>query len=215
MKNFTHYCFDMDGTLIDSHRTIYNSTILTLDKLNIKYNIDEDEFARKIGQHFLDIFDSFNVKVNDFEEFIGIYKKIYLDQLDSSKLYNNVESVLSKLKDRNVKVSLLTTKAQDQAEKIIKHFSLTNYFDLIMGRRDGIDHKPSAEPLIRICNDIKVDVNETLMIGDTELDIQCGKNAGSFTCGVIYGYRTRELLEIEKPDFIVESIDEILNLNSN
>jgi phosphoglycolate phosphatase-like HAD superfamily hydrolase len=51
------------------------------------------------------------------------------------------------------------------------------------------------------------------MIGDTELDIQCGKSAGSFTCGVLYGHRTKELIEIEKPDFIVESINQILSIN--
>jgi phosphoglycolate phosphatase-like HAD superfamily hydrolase len=50
------------------------------------------------------------------------------------------------------------------------------------------------------------------MAGDTELDIQCGKNAGSYTCGVLYGYRTKELLEIEKPDFIIGDIREILEV---
>ena len=77
-----------------------------------------------------------------------------------------------------------------------------------MGRRDGIAHKPAPEPLQMICKELNVDVKNTVMIGDTELDIQCGKNAGSFTCGVSYGYRTKELLEIEKPDFIVESINQ-------
>jgi phosphoglycolate phosphatase-like HAD superfamily hydrolase len=79
-----------------------------------------------------------------------------------------------------------------------------------MGRRDGIEHKPSPEPLFKICNDLNVGVKNTLMVGDTELDIQCGKNAGSYTCGVLYGYRTEELLEIEKPDFIAKGIKDIL-----
>ena len=82
-----------------------------------------------------------------------------------------------------------------------------------MGRRDGIAHKPSAEPLLTICKELNIDVTNTLMIGDTELDIQCGKNAGTFTCGVLYGYRTKELLEIEKPDFMVKSINQILSVN--
>ena len=82
-----------------------------------------------------------------------------------------------------------------------------------MGRRDGIAHKPSPEPLIAICKELNVGLKNTLMVGDTELDIQCGKNAGTFTCGVLYGYRTKELLEIEKPDFIVESIKQILSLD--
>jgi HAD superfamily hydrolase (TIGR01549 family) len=211
--NLTHYCFDMDGTLVDSNKTIYNATTITLTKLGIKHKIDENEFSKKIGQHFNDIFNAFDVVVPDFEEYIKLYKQIYMEQMGHSKLYSDVKNVLVELKNRGNKISLLTTKAQDQAEKIIDYFGLNNYFNLIMGRRDGVAHKPSPEPLQMICKELNVEINQTLMIGDTELDIQCGKNTGSFTCGVLYGYRTKELIEIEKPDFIIGSMQEILTLN--
>jgi HAD superfamily hydrolase (TIGR01549 family) len=134
--------------------------------------------------------------------------------MEYSSLYNGVEETLYELKKRRIKISLLTTKVQDQAEKIIDHFNLGKYFNLIMGRRDGIAHKPSPEPLLTICTELNTDIENTLMVGDTELDIQCGKNAGSFTCGVLYGYRTKELLMIEKPDFMIEAINQILSLNN-
>ena len=82
-----------------------------------------------------------------------------------------------------------------------------------MGRRDGIAHKPSPEPLLMICKELNADVNNTVMIGDTELDIRCGKNTGTFTCGVLYGYRTKELIEIENPDFIVDRIEQVLAIH--
>lgn len=207
-----HCCFDLDGTLVDSNKTIYNSTAYALGKLGIDFNVSEDLFALKIGQHFVDIFNAFNIDVPDFEKFITIYKINYFEQMEYSKAYNGVEETLASLKDRNIKVSLLTTKIQDQADRIIDHFDLRKYFNLVMGRRDGIAHKPSPEPLLKICIDLAVDVKNTLMAGDTELDIQCGKNAGSYTCGVLYGYRTKELLEIEKPDFIIGDIREILEV---
>ena len=210
--NLAHCCFDLDGTLVDSNKTIYNSTAYALGKLGIDFNVSEDLFALKIGQHFVDIFTAFNIDVPDFEKFISIYKINYFEQMEFSKVYDGVEETLSALKDRDIKVSLLTTKIQDQADRIIDHFNLRKYFDLVMGRRDGIEHKPSPEPLLRICDDLKVGVKNTLMVGDTELDIQCGKNAGSYTCGVMYGYRTKELLELENPDFIVDRIEEILEL---
>jgi len=210
-----HFCFDLDGTLVDSNKTIYEATSYSLDKLGIDFNVDEDLFSQKIGQHFNDIFSAFNITVPDFEEFIIIYKDNYFKQMEYSSIYNGVNETLSELKKRGVKISLLTTKVQDQAEKIIEHFNLGKYFNLIMGRRDGIAHKPSPEPLITICKELNVCLNNTLMVGDTELDIQCGKNAGTFTCGVLYGYRTKELLEIEKPDFIIESINQILSINHN
>lgn len=119
------------------------------------------------------------------------------------------------IKEKNVIVSLLTTKAQDQADLIIEHFNLLPYFDYIMGRKNGIPHKPSPEPLLIICNKLNVLPEETLMIGDTELDIQCGKNAGTKTCGLTYGYRTRKQLEENKPDYIIDSITELHDLIYN
>lgn len=205
----------MDGTLVDSNKTIYNSTVYTLSKLNIEHNINEEEFNSKIGQHFVDIFNAFGIYIPSFDDFLYVYKKNYLEQMEYSKLYYGVEKVLEELKQRGNKISLLTTKAQDQTDKIIDYFNLRDYFDFIMGRRDGIAHKPSPEPLISICNQLNTDVKNTIMIGDTELDIQCGKNAGSLTCGVLYGYRTKELIKIENPDFIIETFPEILTIVKN
>jgi len=213
LTKISHYCFDLDGTLVDSNKTIYNSTIYTLTKLGIEHKIDEQEFEGKIGQHFVDIFTAFNIIVPDFDEFLKIYKQNYLQQMDCSKLYSGVKEVLGELKNRGAKISLLTTKAQDQTDKILDYFDLKKYFDLAMGRRDGIAHKPSPEPLLMICKELNADVNNTVMIGDTELDIRCGKNAGTFTCGVLYGYRTKELIEIENPDFIVDRIEQVLAIH--
>ncbi len=210
-----HFCFDLDGTLVDSGQTIYKSTIKTLERLNIEYSFTKADLDKRIGQHFVDIFDEFNVQVNDFEGFIDVYKSIYFDFIDDSVLYNGVFDFIKMIKEKNVKVSLLTTKAQDQADLIIEHFNLLPYFDYIMGRRDGMAHKPSPEPLLMICKQLNVLPEETLMIGDTELDIQCGKNAGTKTCGLTYGYRTRRQLEENTPDYVIDSIIELHDLIYN
>ena len=213
MKDNTikHICFDLDGTLVDSKKTILESTKAALDKLSIKHNILEESFNNMIGKHFVDIFIELEMDHIDFEEFISVYKALYFDFIDSSYLYEGVKETLDFLKSKKIKVSLLTTKGQGQADKIIDHFKLTNSFDYIMGRRDGLAHKPSREPLIYICKDLKVEPTETLMTGDTELDIQCGKNAGAKTCGVLYGYRTKDQIEKEKPDINISNLVELKN----
>lgn len=210
-NTITHLCFDLDGTLVDSRDTILKSTKTALDQLNIPHSIPENIFTNMIGKHFVDIFEELKIGVTDFEEFISIYKALYFDFIDSSYLYNGVEETVEFLSKKNIKVSLLTTKGQDQAEKIIDHFKLRDSFDYLMGRRDGLAHKPSPDPLLYICKELQVKVAETLMIGDTELDIQCGKNAGSKTCGVLYGYRTKDQLEKEKPDFLISGLSELKN----
>jgi phosphoglycolate phosphatase/pyrophosphatase PpaX len=213
--NIKHICFDLDGTLVKSDTTIYKATLKTLERLNIKGEIAEDKFSEMIGMHFNDIFINFNLDVPDFQKFIGIYKKLYFDFIDESIVYPRVEDTLSFLKNgKGLKVSLLTTKGQDQAEKIIDHFDLTKYFDIVMGRREGIAHKPSEEPLLFICNELEIDAKDTMIVGDTELDILCGKNACAITCGVSYGYRTKECLKENNPDYLVDNFSEIISLMS-
>lgn len=204
-----HVCFDLDGTLVDSKDTILESTKAALNKLTISYDIPVDAFTNMIGMHFVDIFEELKINVPDFEKFISIYKALYFDFMDSSYLYPEVQQTLQYLNEKNIKVSLLTTKVQEQAEKIINHFNLRSSFHYLMGRRDGLAHKPSPEPLIYICNELNIKQFETLMVGDTELDIQCGKGAGAQTCGVLFGYRTKDQLEKEKPDFLISGLSEL------
>lgn len=213
--NIKHICFDLDGTLVDSSQTIYKSTVESLNRLNIKFSFSKIDLDKRIGKHFVDIFNEFDVLVPDFEFFISDYKSIYFDFIEDSILYDGVRETLAILKEKKVKVSLLTTKAQDQADLLIDHFNLRPYFDLVMGRINEIPHKPAPEPLLLICKKLDVLPRETIMTGDTELDIQCGKNAGTKTCAVSYGYRTIEQLEADKPDYLINSISEIPGLVSD
>ena len=81
-----------------------------------------------------------------------------------------------------------------------------------MGRRDGIKFKPSAEPLLLICKELNISPVNTLMVGDSERDIRCGKNAGALTCGTLYGHRSTEILENENPDYTINSFDELKHI---
>jgi len=201
--------FDLDGTLIDSHDTIYKTTLRALKEVNIEHELPENEFNKMIGLHFEDIFEKFGFRVPDFESFINIYKSLYFDFIGLSIMYPGVESTIDGLKEKDIKISLLTTKSQEQAEEILKHFNFHSKFDFIMGRRPGIAHKPSAEPLQFICRNLKIDVTNTLIVGDSEMDVQCGKNAFAQTCAVTYGYRTKKELELQKPDYIIDNLEDL------
>lgn len=207
--------FDLDGTLVSSHETIYKATLHALKEVGIKNNIPHQQFLNMIGMHFEDIFRELGFRVPDFEYFLKIYKSIYFDYMNESVLYPEVINSIDRLKQIGLKIGLLTTKGQDQAELILKHFNLLNNFDGVMGRRPGVAHKPSPEPLLKLCAEMNVDAANTLMVGDSELDIECGKNAGSFTCAVTYGYRKREHLQNYHPDFLIDNIDRLESILNN
>jgi phosphoglycolate phosphatase-like HAD superfamily hydrolase len=211
LDDVNHICFDLDGTLIDSYDTIYKTTVKTLEVLNIPGTFSKKEFHKRIGQHFFDIFQELKIPVPDVEHFINIYKSFYFDFIDDSILYKGVPEVLEYLVNNRIHVSLLTTKGQDQADRIIDHFQLRKYFSFVMGRKVGMPIKPMPEPLLMICENLKCSPGKSLMTGDTELDIRCGKSANVKTCGVTYGYRDREALEKENPDYIIEKITDIIS----
>ncbi len=208
-NNIKHICFDLDGTLVNSSKTIFLATETALKKFNVDMILQEKEFSGMIGKHFIDIFSELKIEIPDFMEFITHYKSVYFDFINTSTLYDGVIDLLDSVRKKGLMISLLTTKSQDQAEKIIQHFELNKKMDYIMGRRDGMAHKPSPEPLLKICNDLGAAPSETIIVGDTELDIQCGKNANAITCGVLYGYRTRSQIENEKPDLIINNLREL------
>lgn len=201
--------FDLDGTLFSSHKNIYLCTLKTFKILGMEVNIPEEKFNKLIGHHFKDIFLEFGIYVNDIEGFIEIFKNHYFDFINHSKPYEGVFETIDFLNEKNINLALLTTKGQDQADRIMKHFGLENKFGYIMGRRPGMEIKPSPEPIHSILNVFNALPGETIMVGDSELDVMAGKNAGTLTAAVTYGYREREDLEKLKPDFLLDNISEL------
>jgi HAD superfamily hydrolase (TIGR01549 family) len=204
--------FDLDGTLVDSSQTIYDATIKTFDALKIDHKLSKDDLDRRIGAHFQDIFEELNIIVEDFEYFIDIYKKIYFEVMHTSTLYPYVRDTIKNLHAQNISLALLTTKGQEQADRIIDYFDLRPYFSYVMGRRLEMKVKPDPEPLLYICNELSIPKEKSMMVGDTEFDIRCAKAAGIKSCAVEYGYRSRDFIESEHPDFMIETFDKLLDL---
>jgi haloacid dehalogenase superfamily, subfamily IA, variant 1 with third motif having Dx(3-4)D or Dx(3-4)E len=201
--------FDLDGTLTDSGQTIFKTTLKALKHIGIKDELKWDAFNKKIGAHFKEIFDELDVNVEDLEHFINVYKSFYFDFITDTSIYDGVLDTLKYLKTEGIKVALLTTKAQDQADLIIDYFGLREYFDMVTGRRAGHGIKPDPEPLLFICSELNVAANKTVMVGDSELDINCGKNAKAKTCAVSYGFRGKEALLAENPDWLINNMTDL------
>ncbi len=207
--------FDLDGTLFSSHESIYYCTLKTFEKLGRNVAIPKEEFNGMIGLHFVEIFENFGLKNVDFGEFIKIYKELYFDFIDLTKPHSGLYETIRALKEKGIKLALLTTKSQMQAENIMRHFKLEKDFDLIMGRRNGIAIKPDPQPLEIILKELSCNALNSLIVGDAEIDVQCGRAAGVKTAAVTFGYRSKEDLLKEFPDYLIDSLPEILNIVNN
>ena len=211
-SKFNCVVFDLDGTLFSSHESIYYCTLKTFEKLGMSPKIPKDEFNKMIGLHFVEIFENFGIENVDFDEFIKIYKELYFDFIDLTKPHDGLYETINELKNRNIKLALLTTKSQVQAERIMQHFNLEKEFDLIMGRRPGFAIKPDPMPLKAILEELNCSASESLIVGDAEIDVQCGKAAGTKTVAVTMGYRSKEELQKESPDYLIDGLLELLRI---
>ena len=146
--------FDLDGTLVKSHKTIFKATRQTLEVLNLNTDLNESKFYSLLGHHFADIFEECNIEVPDLEYFIKEYKGIYFDFIEDSQLYPNAIEVFEELKNKNIMTGLLTTKGHDQAEKLSQYFKIDRYLDSIEGRKNGVSHKPAPDQLLNICKSL-------------------------------------------------------------
>ena len=83
-------------------------------------------------------------------------------------------------------------------------------FDVVQGQVPEIEKKPSPEGVYMISEKLGIPVEEMLYVGDTNTDMQTGKNAGAFTVGVLWGFRDRKELEENHADAIIAAPQELL-----
>lgn len=193
--------FDMDGVLVDSIEAwfrLFNKTLKHFGK---------EEFAR---EKFLNKVWGGPIE-RDAEEFFGKpledVKKFYFDNFDSFKenlrLFPNTKETLTILKNKKLKLGLVTNTPKKQAYKLINHLKLKEYFDVVVGG-DEVEHgKPDPDMILLACRILGVKPRDSIYVGDTNVDIIAGKKAGCFTIGfkIDGDDRIDDLSEIEKKIF--------------
>ncbi|HAT4252043.1 pyrophosphatase PpaX [Clostridium perfringens] len=202
--------FDLDGTLINTNDLILKSFKHTF-KTMLDLEPTEEEITMNYGRPLQEIFKSYDE--NRIEEMINCYRKINLELHDDEcKEFADVDLMLQTLKNKGIKIGVVTSKKSDMAERGAKLMGIFKYFDTFITPEVTIKHKPEGEPVLKACENLGVSPSEALMVGDSPYDILAGKNAGAKTCGVKYTALPIEKLQESKPDFYVDKPLEILEL---
>ncbi|AMN36474.1 pyrophosphatase PpaX [Clostridium perfringens] len=202
--------FDLDGTLINTNDLILKSFKHTF-KTILDLEPTEEEITINYGRPLQEIFKSYDE--NRIEEMINCYRKINLELHDDEcKEFADVDLMLQTLKNKGIKIGVVTSKKSDMAERGAKLMGIFKYFDTFITPEVTIRHKPEGEPVLKACENLGVSPGEALMVGDSPYDILAGKNAGAKTCGVKYTALPIEKLGESKPDFYVDKPLEILEL---
>lgn len=130
---------------------------------------------------------------------------------DTTCPYPGIESLLSSLHARGIKLAVVSNKyAQAVVDICRRHFG--NVFDALIGDEAGRARKPAPDALLAAMEKMGVSADECVMVGDGAQDIQAGKNARCRTIGVTWGFRTRALLEESGADAIADTAGELEQL---
>jgi len=119
--------------------------------------------------------------------------------------------VFEGLEARAVKIGTVTSSWKSVFEPL-HEAALTNYIDVFISREDGFPLKPAPDGIIECMRRLEVQPNNTIVVGDTTMDIEAGQLAGTATIGVLSGLADKIQLEEAKPDTIVSSIGDLCNL---
>ena len=203
--------FDLDGTIVNSMYDIgdaMNHTYRHFGKKEIPYTDIPAMVGGGIRQLLEDAFGA-DADIDAMHKiFYDFYSSHYVDK---TRPYPQVEETLRQL--NSLQKGVYSNKPHRFTLGIIDTLALKKYFDFVQGARPELyASKPSPEGILYAIKELGATPKETLFIGDSTHDILAGKAAGTKTCAVTYGYRSREVLMEKKPDFIIDNFEEIIDL---
>lgn len=207
--------FDLDGTLVNSLKDLANATNYALEKNG--YPVRElEEYRYFLGKGLPLLLkgalgDNYSEEArlrltDDFNFHYGLH------YADCSYAYEGMPGLIDDLKARGVCSAVLSNKPDEFVDVIIKKMYPRADFAVVQGKIDRFPTKPDPSSLLNVLKELGVRKDEALYIGDSNIDIFTGHNAGVKAVGVTWGFRPRSELEEAGADYIVQKPAAILNL---
>lgn len=211
-----YFLFDLDGTITDSSEGIVNCVIYALEAAGAEIP-DRTKLLGFIGPPLVEGFQ--NITGMSKEEAVQAtakYRERYgVLGLFENKVYDGIEAVLKELKKQGKVIALATSKPETYSLRILQHFQLKKYFDVVVGSTlDGMrNHKKDVITEVFCRLDLSDSQKEkVLMIGDRRQDVEGAKACGISCAGVYYGFAEPEELETAGADYIVQNVEDLKKL---
>ncbi len=201
--------FDWDGTLMDSTISIVRAIQHAFRDMGLE--TPSDERARHvIGLGLVDAMRYLNPDLQeaDYLKVVDFYRHYYLSRDHEIELFEGVRDALTRYKQQGFWLAVATGKSRKGLDRALAHSGLAALFD-ITRCADETFSKPHPAMLEQIMDYTGMDVQRTLMIGDTSHDLMLAKNAGTDAIGVSYGAHPRHELEAHQPVTIADSFVEL------
>ncbi len=202
--------FDLDGTLIDSSKDLAISMNATREHLGMA-PIDPKLVYSFVGNGVRVLVEralggaaTEELVDRGYRYFLSHYQQ---HALDNTHLYPGIENMIERLVQDH-QLAILTNKPGSVTDEIVEALHIKGYFQRVYGGDSFRTKKPEPTGLLTLMRELEVPAGETLMVGDSSVDIQTAQNAAVQSCGVLWGFQPDSLVA-SSPDLLIDSPDQL------
>jgi phosphoglycolate phosphatase len=204
--------FDLDGTLIDSKLDLALAINAMLDHMGRARHVHETIFGFVGNGAETLVRKSLGPGVTEEDVkrghayFLSYYRA---HMLDNTVLYPGVVEALECFRQlERYSMAVFTNKPVHFSRAIIDGLNLSRYFLCVYGGNSFEKKKPDPMGVEVLLRDMQASRDQSIMVGDSQVDIKTARNSGIFACGVTYGFDP-EGLRVHPPDILVDNLVEL------
>ena len=206
--------FDMDGTLLDTLEDLCDSTNHALAQMGYPLrgieeirrfigNGAEKQIRRAVPE---------GTSEGKIMETLAAFRAYYQDHCQiKTKVYDGLLDVLSELKEKGVKMAVVSNKPDAAVKKLSREY-FGDRLDYAIGPSDGVRCKPYPDMAEEALKTLGIAKKDAVFVGDSEVDVQTGLNAGLDVIAVSWGFRSREVVIEAGAKIIADDASELEKL---
>lgn len=207
--------FDLDGTLADTLTDLATSANYALAHFGFPTH-ETEKYKYFVGNGMSVLVSRILPEDKRDDKTHATVKKVFLSHYgahyaDNTRAYSGVPEVVAALKEKGIKVAVVTNKAHEAAIKVLEKL-YPNTFDVICGQRDGIPTKPAPDMPLSVMAKLGVKPEECAFVGDSGPDAATGVNCGATPIGVLWGFRTADELRENGAKYLAATPEELLSV---
>lgn len=211
-KKYKLILFDFDGVISDSleyvvdiiFQNVAKYTKHTLSKKQIEYEIRNCSIFEIMKKYNIN---KFMIPLISFK-----IKRDLSKRTTHSKLYPRVKQTLQGINDKNIKNAIMSSNSQKSVNSFLNYYNIDRYFSFVYTSSSFLHKEKNLKKILKKYN---LDSSEVLYIGDEIRDIVACKKIGVDIACVVYGFNSKKLLESYEPNFLIESLNEIIDILDN
>lgn len=200
--------FDLDGTLLNTIEDLWVATNVAMRHFGYPEHTLE-AVQSFVGNGIYKLIErSVPDKARDKENVIrvkAVFDAYYAEHnKDHTRPYEGILPLLDQLNQKGIKCGVVTNKAHNYANILIKEY-FGDRFQMVLGQREGVPAKPDPVAVLEMMAAFQCEVHECVYIGDSDVDMHTGLNAGVKTIGVLWGFRSEAVLKEAGATVLAES----------